>query len=280
MSATPDNRLADPEQLIADLQRQLAEREAELAEEREQQTATGEVLQVINSSPGNLAPVFDAILEKALRVCGATFGVMGSHDNGRMRRVATRGLPAAYNNWCLEHPIIEPPNRRRLLAGEAVVHEPDLMASDSYRQRNPDRRALVDLAGARSGVTVALRTDDALHGAIMIFRQEVRPFSDKEIRLLHNFAAQAVIAMENGRLLNELRQSLEQQTAAADVLRIISSSPGEVEPVFQATLESATRLCGAHFGSLLLYDGKVFRAVECASSIHRERRRGTDRTAS
>ena len=264
MSATPDNTLVDPE--IADLRRRLAEREAELAQALEQQTATAEVLQVINSSPGDLAPIFDAIVEKALRVCSATFCMMLSHDNGRLTRVAARGLPAAYNNWRLEHPLEPsigylPIMAQRLLAGEAVVHEPDLMAGEAYRQANPERRALVDLGGARSSVMVALRNDDALHGTIMIFRQQVRPFSDKEIRLLQNFAAQAVIAMENARLLTETRQALEQQTATAEILRVVSSSSGEVQQVLEAILANATRICDANFANLLLYDGDVFRRV-------------------
>src|SRR5215475_9880259 len=160
MSAPPDNTLADPDRLIADLQRQLSECKAERDEALQRETANAEVLQVINSSPGNLAPVFEAILEKALRICSATFGAMASHDNGRLRRVAARGLPAAFNNWRLEHPVPQTPSLQRLLAGEAVVHEPDLMAGEAYRHGNPDRRALVDLGGARSAVTVALRNHD------------------------------------------------------------------------------------------------------------------------
>jgi adenylate cyclase len=263
----PDNTLSDPKQLIADLQRQLSECKAERDEALQRETATAEVLQVINSSPGNLAPIFDAILEKALRICGATFGMMHSHDNGRLRRVADRGLPAAYNNWRVEYPLeipsigYPPIMLQQVLAGKTVVHEPDLMASEAYRQGNPTPRAFVHLAGARSAVTVALRNNDALQGTIMIFRQEVQPFLDKEVRLLQNFAAQAVIAIENARLLTETREALEQQTATSEVLRVISSSPGELDSVFNTILENATRICGAKFGSLVLKDGDAFRFV-------------------
>jgi adenylate cyclase len=262
MSATPENTSADTEHLIADLRRRLAERDAELAQALEQQTAIAEVLQVINSSPRNLVPVFDAILEKAIRVCSATFGIMASHDNGRLTRVAARGLPAAYKSWHLEHPLSEtpfvhyPPPLQRVLAGELVVHAPDFMADESYRQGNPDRRALVDLAGARSGVTVALRNNDVLHGVITIFRQQVRPFSDKEIRLLQIFAAQAVVAMENARLLTETREALEQQTATAEVLQTINSSPGNLAPIFDAILEKALQVCSATFGMMASHDNR------------------------
>src|SRR4029077_1556435 len=131
-----------------------------------------------------------------------------------------------------------------------TVHLPDLAATQAYLERHPIMVEAVELGGVRTVVGVPLLKDNELVGVIGIFRQEVRPFTDKQIALVTNFAAQAVIAIENTRLLNELRQSLEQQTATADVLRVISSSPGELEPVFQTMLENATRLCDAPFGNL------------------------------
>src|ERR1051325_6064776 len=231
---------------------------AETREALDQQTATAEVLGVINSSPGELGPVFDAMLEKAIRLCEAAFGQLLTYDGERFHSAALQGVPTPFADFMGRNPGIfgRCTAPARLLSGERVVHVSDLKDDDTYRSGEANRRALVDLGGARTLLSVPLLKDEVLLGTIMIYRQEVRPFSDKQIALLQNFAAQAVIAMENARLITETQEALEQQTATAEVLGVINSSPGDLAPVFDAVLEKAMRLCDADFGTFwILADG-------------------------
>ncbi|MGC2714432.1 MAG: GAF domain-containing protein, partial [Pseudolabrys sp.] len=245
---------------------ELAEAREHLAEALEQQAATSEVLRIISRSPEDLRPVFETILANATRLCQAEFGNLDLRVGDGFRIAALHNAPRAYIEWRGRQPVVDVsrfPNvpLARIVRTKAVQHIPDLTADQAYIERTPPIVALVEAAGARSLLSVPMRKEGDVIGAIVIYRQEVRPFSDRQIELMENFAAQAVIAIENTRLLNELRESLQQQTATAEVLGVISSSPGQLEPVFEALLANATRLCDAKFGTLSLYDGDAFRDV-------------------
>jgi adenylate cyclase len=239
----------------------------ETREALEQQTATTEVLQVINGSPGNLVPVFDRVIQKAMQLCGAAFGGLYIYGRERLVPVATRGVPSAFVDYRAQNPPTGRPGTRgaRVLETKKSLHILDARVDESYLYGDAGDRAVVDLGGARTLLLVPLLKEVTLLGIIAIYRQEVRAFSDKQIALLENFAAQAVIAMENARLLTETREALEQQTATAEVLQVINASPGNLAPVFDAMLEKALRLCEAAFGIINTYDDELFHPVAMRS---------------
>ena len=241
------------------------QRTRELTESLEQQTATSEVLKVISGSPGDLAPVFASMLENAVRICDAKFGNIYGWDGAVLHLLAAHNTPPALAAARKNVPLTVEGNRliAPMVATKAVCQVVDAATDPGYTERrDPAAITAVELGGVRTCIAVPMLKENDLIGSFSLYRQEVRPFTEKQVALVASFANQAVIAIENTRLLSELRESLAQQTATADVLSVISSSPGSLDPVFKSMLENAARLCEANFGVLVLHEGgDAFRAV-------------------
>src|SRR5262245_63954065 len=263
---TKARKVATAHVATADLQEQLDRRTRELKETLQQQTATSEVLSIIRRSPADAQPVFDAIVQSAARLCGAIFGVVYLYENDCLRIAATDNFSPEATSRIQEIQELKRPERSHLagraILDRAIVHVHDVLADPEYS------RELALAGGWRAVLSVPLLRDGKPVGALSVAKAEPTLFSERQVQLLQTFAEQALIAIENVRLFEaeqqrtrELSESLDQQTATSEVLRVISSSPGELEPVFQTILSNATRLCEAKFGTLYRYDGGTFYPV-------------------
>ena len=237
------------DELVAELRVRTADHEEALQRE----AAVAEVLQVINSSPGNLDPVFDAILEKAHSLCDAPCGSLQLYDGSMFRAVADRGLPETVATLLRQGVVA-----RQFREPDRDPVQVDMVEAYAASPDDPVLRAIVKDAGLRTVLFVPLHKEGIYLGRIVASRRDVRPFTDKQVTLLQNFAAQAVIAMDNARLLTEQREALEQQTATAEILRVISQSPTDVQPVFEAVAKAAVRFCGANDAQIALRDGDTW----------------------
>jgi GAF domain len=255
---TPPKALRGRGSATTSQETEIARLTRERDEALEQQAATSEVLQVISSSPVDLKPVFTTILDNAARICEANFGNVYLWDGDAFHLVAAHNTPRAFADTRKRAPFR--PNTghpfRSLAETKQVFHVADIMTLPIYQEGDPQIVEAVELGKMRTCLGVPMLKDNNLIGAVLVFRQEVRLFTANQIALITNFAAQAVIAIENARLLNELRQSLEEQTATSEILNAISSSLSEVQPVFATMLEKAVRICEAAFGDIYRWNGE------------------------
>jgi GAF domain-containing protein len=245
----------------ASAQAELARLTRELTDERRQRMATSEVLRLLSGSHGDLDHLFDTILANATNLCHANFGTLSLCEGDAFRIVAMHNVPPGLAELRRREPLVRAGPLLRMAETKRLLHIADYTEYVASHPADSDAAAFAKLTGVRTILEVPMLKEDDVVGAIVIYRREVRRFDDREIALIKDFAAQAVIAIENARLLNELRQSLERQTATSEVLQVISTSPSDLEPVFATMLGKAVSICDAKFGALFLREGDELRLV-------------------
>jgi len=243
--------------------KELEARNGELTEALEQQTATGDILRVISSSPTDVQPVFETIVKDAARLCAASDASLYQREDDLMRCVANYGRVASASVG-ETRPITRGTGSGRAILDRRTIHLPDVLADVA---EFPDVEAVIRREGIRAVLSVPLLREGLPIGAITIRRTEARPYSDKQIKLIETFADQAVIAIENVRLFNETKEALDRQTGTSEILRVISSSPTDLQPVLDAVAERAASLCGASDGGIFRVDGDRLRLVAHHVSI-------------